>query len=139
MCRMKCGSFRPTGPPERAREFALGAESRGIRIIIAAAGKAAHLAGVLAAMTTLPILGVPMATADLGGLDSLLSMVQMPAGIPVGTTAIGKAGARNAALLAVSILALSNAGLNQELKRYREEMQAEVEKDDAAIRQEARA
>ncbi len=123
--------------PERAREFAL--ESRGIRIIIAAAGKAAHLAGVLAAMTTLPILGVPMATADLGGLDSLLSMVQMPAGIPVGTTAIGKAGARNAALLAVSILALSNAGLNQELKRYREEMQAEVEKDDAAIRQEARA
>jgi len=90
-------------------------------------------------MTTLPILGVPMATADLGGLDSLLSMVQMPAGIPVGTTAIGKAGARNAALLAVSILALSNAGLNQELKRYREEMQAEVEKDDAAIRQEARA
>ncbi len=125
--------------PERAREFALGAESRGIRIIIAAAGKAAHLAGVLAAMTTLPILGVPMATADLGGLDSLLSMVQMPAGIPVGTTAIGKAGARNAALLAVSILALSNAGLNQELKRYREEMQAEVEKDDAAIRQEARA
>jgi len=123
--------------PERAREFAL--ESRGIRIIIAAAGKAAHLAGVLAAMTTLPILGVPMATADLGGLDSLLSMVQMPAGIPVGTTAIGKAGARNAALLAVSILALSNAGLNQELKRYREERQAEVEKDDAAIRQEARA
>ncbi len=138
MCRMKCGSFRPTGLPS-APANSPSEPSRGIRIIIAAAGKAAHLAGVLAAMTTLPILGVPMATADLGALDSLLSMVQMPAGIPVGTTAIGKAGARNAALLAVSILALSNAGLNQELKRYREEMQAEVEKDDAAIRQEARA
>jgi 5-(carboxyamino)imidazole ribonucleotide mutase len=125
--------------PERAREFALGAESCGVRIIIAAVGKAAHLAGVLAAMTTLPVLGVPMATSDLGGLDSLLSMVQMPAGIPVGATAIGKAGPRNAALLAVSILALSDSGLSQELKRHREQMQAEVEKDDAALRQEARA
>ncbi|MHC1742470.1 MAG: 5-(carboxyamino)imidazole ribonucleotide mutase [Syntrophobacteraceae bacterium] len=122
--------------PERAREFALGAESRGIQIIIAAAGKAAHLAGVLAAMTTLPVLGVPMVTSELGGLDSLLSMVQMPAGIPVGTTAIGTAGARNAALLALGILALSDSDLNQALKRYGERMQAEVEKDDAEMRQE---
>jgi len=98
--------------PDVAQAFATGAEDRGLRVIIAAAGKAAHLAGVLAAMTTLPMIGVPMTTSDLGGLDSLLSMVQMPAGIPVGAVAIGEAGAKNAALLAVSILALSDVGLS---------------------------
>jgi 5-(carboxyamino)imidazole ribonucleotide mutase len=120
--------------PDRAHEFATTAEARGIKIIIAAAGKAAHLAGVLAALTTLPVLGVPMTTSDLGGLDSLLSMVQMPAGIPVGTTAIGKAGAKNAALLAVSVLALSDERLRGELKAYRNQMRAEVEADDEQVR-----
>ncbi len=120
--------------PGRAHDFATGAEGRGTRIIIAAAGKAAHLAGVLAALTHLPVLGVPMTTSDLGGLDSLLSMVQMPAGIPVGTTAIGKAGAKNAALLAVSILALSDPRLRKELLAFRQRMQEEVEADDDEIR-----
>lgn len=121
--------------PDRAHEFAAGAEGRGIQVIIAAAGKAAHLAGVLAALTTLPVLGVPMTTSDLGGLDSLLSMVQMPAGIPVGTTAIGKAGAKNAALLAVAFLALSDSSLKEKLKAYRKRMHDEVEADDKEVRQ----
>ena len=120
--------------PDIAHAFATGAEEQGIKVIIAAAGKAAHLAGVLAALTTLPVLGVPMTTSDLGGLDSLLSTVQMPAGIPVGTVAIGKAGAKNAALLAVAILALSDARLSNELKIYRQQMRAEVEADDAEVR-----
>lgn len=120
--------------PDRAYVFANEAEERGLQVIIAAAGKAAHLAGVLAAMTTLPVLGVPMTTSDLGGLDSLLSMVQMPAGIPVGTTAIGKAGAKNAALLAVAVLALSDPELRDALKSYRTNMRAEVEAADAEVR-----
>lgn len=120
--------------PDRAHQFATGAEARGLKVIIAAAGKAAHLGGVLAALTTVPVLGVPMTTSDLGGLDSLLSIVQMPAGIPVGTTAIGKAGAKNAALLAVAILALSDSELNDRLKEYRRRMQDEVEADDGEIR-----
>lgn len=120
--------------PDNAYAFATGAEGRGIKVIIAAAGKAAHLAGVLAALTTLPVIGVPMATSDLGGFDSLLSMVQMPGGIPVGTVAIGKAGAKNAALLAVSILALSDSSLNNKLKAYRQKMRTEVETADAEIR-----
>lgn len=120
--------------PDRAYTFATEAEKQGLQVIIAAAGKAAHLAGVLAAMTTLPVLGVPMTTSDLGGLDSLLSMVQMPAGIPVGTTAIGKAGAKNAALLAVAVLALSDPALRDALKAYRTDMRAEVEAADAEVR-----
>ena len=121
--------------PDRAHAFATGAEERGLQLIIAAAGKAAHLAGVLASLTTLPVLGVPMATSDLGGLDSLLSTVQMPGGIPVGTTAIGKAGAKNAALLAVAILALSDDRLRGQLKAYRQRIQKEVEADDAEVLQ----
>ena len=120
--------------PDRAHEFADEAESQGIRIIIAAAGKAAHLAGVLASLTTLPVIGVPMTTSDLGGLDSLLSTVQMPGGIPVGTTAIGKAGARNAALLTISILALSDARLKSALKDYRKQMTEEVIAADDEVR-----
>ncbi|MGD8541562.1 MAG: 5-(carboxyamino)imidazole ribonucleotide mutase [Desulfobacteraceae bacterium] len=120
--------------PDRAHEFASGAEESGIRLIIAAAGKAAHLAGVLAALTTLPVLGVPMTTSDLGGLDSLLSTVHMPAGIPVGTTAIGKAGAKNAALLAVAVLALSDSRLRDELKAYRKRMREDVAAADAEVR-----
>jgi 5-(carboxyamino)imidazole ribonucleotide mutase len=125
--------------PDRAHAFATGAEAQGIQLIIAAAGKAAHLAGVLAALTTLPVLGVPMPTSDLGGLDSLLSMVQMPGGIPVGTTAIGKAGAKNAALLAVAILALSDARLRDELKAYRRRMREDVEASDDEIRATSKA
>ncbi|MBU1398082.1 MAG: 5-(carboxyamino)imidazole ribonucleotide mutase [Pseudomonadota bacterium] len=121
--------------PDRALVFATGAEEQGIKVIIAAAGKAAHLAGVLASLTILPVIGVPMTTSDLGGLDSLLSMVQMPAGIPVGTVAIGKAGAKNAALLAVSILALSDTRLCNELKSFRQRMREDVEAADAEVRQ----
>ncbi len=119
--------------PEAARSFALSAEERGIRVIIAGAGKAAHLAGVLASLTTLPIVGVPMTTSDLGGLDSLLSMVQMPGGIPVATVAIGKAGAKNAGLLAVAMLALSDDDLKARLKQYRKEMTEEVEAVDRQL------
>jgi len=105
--------------PAETAEYIERAESRGTEVIIAAAGGAAHLAGVCAAHTVLPVLGVPMESASLKGLDSLLSTVQMPAGIPVGTLAIGPAGARNAALLAVAILAGSRPELREKLKRFR--------------------
>jgi 5-(carboxyamino)imidazole ribonucleotide mutase len=105
--------------PALASEFAGTAESRGLEVIIAAAGGAAHLAGVIAAHTTLPVLGVPMKSDALNGLDSLLSTVQMPAGIPVGTLAIGKAGATNAALFAIAILANSRPELKRKLKEFR--------------------
>ncbi len=109
--------------PALASEFASTADSRGVEVIIAAAGGAAHLAGVIAAHTTLPVLGVPMKSDALNGLDSLLSTVQMPAGIPVGTLAIGKAGATNAALLAVAILANSRPELKRKLKEFRAEQE----------------
>jgi 5-(carboxyamino)imidazole ribonucleotide mutase len=105
--------------PELAAQFSSGAEEAGLEVIIAAAGGAAHLAGVLAAYTLVPVLGVPMESASLKGLDSLLSTVQMPAGIPVGTLAIGQAGARNAALLAVAILANSRPELREKLRAFR--------------------
>lgn len=119
--------------PDKVHELGRSAESRGIKIIIAGAGKAAHLAGVLASLTTLPIIGVPMPTSDLGGLDSLLSTVQMPGGIPVATTAIGKAGAKNAGLIAVSILALTDSRLKTSLTAYRQKMREQVENDDLEI------
>ncbi|HJT87598.1 MAG TPA: 5-(carboxyamino)imidazole ribonucleotide mutase [Bryobacteraceae bacterium] len=112
--------------PVQTATYVAEAESRGIEVIIAAAGGAAHLAGVCAAHTLLPVLGVPMESASLKGLDSLLSTVQMPAGIPVGTLAIGPAGARNAALLAVAILANSRPPLRQQLRRFREEQSEKV-------------
>jgi phosphoribosylaminoimidazole carboxylase PurE protein len=105
--------------PERTRAYARGAEKKGLRVLIAAAGMAAHLPGVLASHTTLPVLGVPVPSSSLGGLDALLSMAQMPGGTPVGTLGIGAAGARNAALLAVEILALEDRGLREALSRYR--------------------
>ena len=105
--------------PDAALDWGRGAGQRGLKVIIAAAGGAAHLAGVMAAVTPLPVLGVPMESASLKGLDSLLSMVQMPAGIPVGTLAIGKAGATNAALLAIQILSLSRPALRQKLLDHR--------------------
>jgi len=111
--------------PQAATEFASGASARGMKVIIAAAGGAAHLAGVLAAHTLLPVLGVPMESQMLRGMDSLLSTVQMPAGIPVGTLAIGKAGAINAALLAIAIMALQRPDLAEKLEAFRKE-QAET-------------
>lgn len=106
--------------PERLYDFAKNAEKNGVKIIIAGAGGAAHLPGMAASMTNLPVLGVPVESHALKGMDSLLSIVQMPAGIPVGTLAIGKAGAVNAALLAVSILALSDSSLAKRLADWRE-------------------
>ena len=105
--------------PERLYAFARSAKADGFKVVIAGAGGAAHLPGMTAALTTLPVLGVPVESKALSGLDSLLSIVQMPAGIPVGTLAIGKAGAVNAALLAASVLALSDAGLADRLDAWR--------------------
>jgi 5-(carboxyamino)imidazole ribonucleotide mutase len=115
--------------PELASEFAASAEARGLEVIIAGAGGAAHLAGVTAAYTTLPVLGVPMESASLKGMDSLLSTVQMPAGVPVGTLAIGKPGAKNAALLAIAILANSRPELRTKLHRFRDEQKQKIAKE----------
>jgi 5-(carboxyamino)imidazole ribonucleotide mutase len=112
--------------PELVTEFVSNAAGRGIEVMIAAAGGAAHLAGVTAAHTLLPVLGVPMESASLKGLDSLLSTVQMPAGIPVGTLAIGKPGATNAALLAVAILANKRPDLTEKLKKFRAEQAEKI-------------
>jgi 5-(carboxyamino)imidazole ribonucleotide mutase len=105
--------------PERLYAFATGAKAQGVQVIIAGAGGAAHLPGMTAAMTTLPVLGVPVESKALSGVDSLYSIVQMPAGVPVGTLAIGRAGAINAALLAASILALGDAALSGRLEAWR--------------------
>ena len=105
--------------PQRLYAYATGAKARGLKVIIAAAGGAAHLPGMSAAMTPLPVLGVPIKSRDLKGLDSLLSIVQMPKGVPVGTLAIGQAGAVNAALMAAAILALSDEALAGRLDAYR--------------------
>lgn len=112
--------------PKETAEYVTEAESRGIEVIIAAAGGAAHLAGVCAAHTILPVLGVPMESAALKGMDSLLSTVQMPAGIPVGTLAIGPPGARNAALLAIAILANKRPELREKLRKFRAEQSRKV-------------
>lgn len=106
--------------PDRLYTYAKEAQKRGIKVIIAGAGGAAHLPGMLASMTTVPVLGVPVDSKYLKGMDSLLSIVQMPGGVPVGTLAIGEAGAKNAGLLAASILALSDESLDSSLKAYRE-------------------
>jgi 5-(carboxyamino)imidazole ribonucleotide mutase len=110
-------------------EFAAAAEQRGLEVIIAGAGGAAHLPGMVAAQTLLPVLGVPVQSAALQGLDSLLSIVQMPGGVPVGTLAIGKAGATNAALLAISILSNSRPELRSKLRTFREEQTQKVRRD----------
>jgi len=115
--------------PVLAAEFASGAEARGLEVIIAGAGGAAHLAGVLAAYTVLPVLGVPMQSPALQGLDSLLAIVQMPGGVPVGTLAIGKAGATNAGLLAVSILSNSRPDLRAKLHAFRDEQTEKVRRE----------
>ncbi len=114
--------------PKRAAEFASSARTRGIKVIIAGAGHAAHLAGALAAYTTLPVIGVPIDSSCLKGFDSLLSTVQMPPGIPVATVAIGKPGARNAGILAVQILAVSDPELTKRLEEFKSEMERQVDK-----------
>src|SRR5438309_10938081 len=113
--------------PDRTADYARNAAGRGIRVIIAGAGGAAHLAGVIAAHTSLPVIGVPIPSTALNGLDSLLATVQMPAGIPVATVAIGKPGATNAGILAAQILALSNASLANKLSSYKEKLANSVE------------
>jgi 5-(carboxyamino)imidazole ribonucleotide mutase len=115
--------------PAWMAEYATTAEARGIRIIIAGAGGAAHLPGMIAAQTVLPVLGVPVQSKALNGLDSLLSIVQMPGGVPVGTLAIGSAGARNAGLLAARILAINDASLNQQLHQFHQQQTEAVLND----------
>lgn len=107
--------------PDRLREYATSAEDRGLRVIVAGAGGAAHLPGMVAAWTTVPVLGVPVKSRTLHGVDSLLSIVQMPAGVPVGTLAIGDAGAKNAALLSAAILATTDPDLRERLRAFRAE------------------
>jgi 5-(carboxyamino)imidazole ribonucleotide mutase len=115
--------------PDLVSDYAKGAESRGIEVLIAGAGGAAHLAGVVAALTLLPVLGVPVQSKALQGLDSLLSIVQMPGGIPVGTLAIGESGAKNAGLLAVRILANSRPELRKKLQDYHADLAAKVRRE----------
>jgi len=112
--------------PKRTHQFIKGLNRRGIRLVIAGAGGAAHLAGTIAAQTTLPVIGVPVPSAHLNGLDSLLSIVQMPSGVPVGTLGIGKAGVINAGLFAVQILALNSASLSAKLGRYKQFLEKAV-------------
>jgi len=111
--------------PEKARQFGLAARSRGIEVIIAAAGGAAHLPGVLASWTTLPVIGVPLATSELGGIDALYSIVQMPAGIPVASVAVGAGGAKNAAYLAAEILSLKYDEIRRAYESYRGSLQGD--------------
>ena len=111
--------------PEKTRQFGLAARGRGIEVIIAAAGGAAHLPGVLASWTTLPVIGIPLATSELKGIDALYSIVQMPAGIPVASMAVGTAGAKNAACLAAEILALKYDKIKEAYEKYRSKLQGE--------------
>jgi len=122
----ECRAISAHRSPELVSEYARSAEGRGVEVIIAAAGMSAALPGVVAAQTTLPVLGVPMEGKLLGGLDAVLSMVQMPGGVPVGTLAVGSAGAKNAALLAVRILASSRPELRERLKKYQAEMAEQI-------------
>ena len=112
--------------PQRVLEYANNASRRGLKVVIAGAGGAAHLAGVLAAETSLPVIGVPIASSPLAGWDALLATVQMPAGVPVATMAVGEAGARNAAILAAQILAVADNELQAKLQRYKEELAKKV-------------
>jgi phosphoribosylamine--glycine ligase len=124
-CEMTVASAHRT--PEKAAEYAKSAQQRGLKLIIAGAGMAAHLAGVIASHTDLPVIGVPLDASSLGGLDSLLSTVQMPPGVPVATMGIGKAGAKNAAVLALKILALANPDLAKKVVKFRQDMVLEIE------------
>ncbi|MCM8784087.1 MAG: 5-(carboxyamino)imidazole ribonucleotide mutase [Candidatus Omnitrophica bacterium] len=120
--------------PDEAVEFAKHAKDRGVKVIIAAAGGAAHLPGVIASHTELPVIGVPIETDSLKGLDSLLSIVQMPAGVPVATMALGKTGAKNASLLAIKILSLEDRKLDHLIIKYKKQMQRKVKEKDSEVR-----
>ena len=120
--------------PDEAHEFASGAKGRGVEVIICAAGKAAHLGGVIAAYTTLPVIGLPVKTDMMGGLDSLLSIVQMPSGIPVAT--VGVNGGENAGLLALQILGVKYPEIAEKLAAYKQSMKAKINADDAALQAE---
>lgn len=120
--------------PARTAAFAREAAGRGIKVIIAGAGGAAHLAGVIAAESTLPVIGVPIPSTSLGGLDSLLSIVQMPAGIPVATVAIGKAGATNAGILAAQMIAVGDAAVAQKMREHKEKLARGVEEKSRKLR-----
>lgn len=121
--------------PQRLHEFVEAAPGRGIRVFIVGAGGAAHLGGVVASLTTLPVIGVPLVATSLGGLDALLATVQMPAGVPVATMALDKAGARNAAIFAAEILAISDARLAEQLVAHKRELARSVEEKSARLRQ----
>lgn len=121
--------------PDRSADFARKAASRGIRVIIAGAGGAAHLAGVIAAHTILPVIGVPIPSTSLNGMDSLLSTVQMPAGIPVATVAIGKPGATNAGILAAQIIAVADAGIAKKLDAHKEKLAKGVEEKSKKLKE----
>lgn len=124
--------------PEKAASYARTASERGIRVLIAGAGGAAHLAGTLAAYSTLPVIAVPLSSTPLQGLDSLLSTVQMPAGVPVATMALDRAGAHNAAYLATQILALADSDLAKKLREFKDKLAREVEDKDRALREKER-
>ena len=121
--------------PQRVSEYARTARRRGLKVLIAGAGGAAHLAGVLAAETSLPVIGVPIASSPLTGWDALLSIVQMPAGVPVATMAVGKAGARNAAILATQILAVADNKLQERLEHYKRELAEKVAEKAAGLQE----
>jgi len=121
--------------PDETAEFAKNAAKNGIKVIICAAGMAAHLGGVVASLTTLPVIGIPIASEPFNGLDSLMSMVQMPPGIPVAVVTAGKAGAQNAALYAISILALSDKNLSEKLKNYREKQKEKILEFDKKLKE----
>jgi phosphoribosylaminoimidazole carboxylase PurE protein len=119
--------------PEKTAQYAKSARSRGLKVIIAGAGAAAHLAGSIVALTTLPVIGVPLDSSSLHGLDALLATVQMPAGVPVATMAIGAAGAKNAAILAAQILATSDPEMESRLKKFKKKLVSQVEKKAEAL------
>ena len=121
--------------PARTHQYAAGAAGRGLKVLIVGAGGAAHLAGVVASVTSLPVIGVPLATTPLNGMDSLLAIVQMPAGIPVATMAIDKAGATNAAILAAQILGTSDPKMAERLKEHKEELARSVQEKNSRLRQ----
>ncbi|MBT3180925.1 MAG: 5-(carboxyamino)imidazole ribonucleotide mutase [Deltaproteobacteria bacterium] len=130
-CEVRIASAHRT--PHKAMKLASSAADNGTKVVIAAAGYAAHLAGSIAAHTTLPVIGVPLDASALNGFDSLLSTVQMPAGVPVATVTIGKSGAKNAAILAVQILAHSDDALTEKLKKYKEDMAKKVDDADSKL------
>ena len=132
-CEVKVLSAHRT--PQQVIQYALSAEKRGIKIIIALAGGAAHLGGVIASSTHIPVIGVPLASSDLHGLDALLAMVQMPAGVPVGTVAIGASGAVNAALFAIEILALHDKTMREKIIEYRKLLVSKVTHADERVQQ----